>query len=413
MRQVNGTATSKSGIGRRVPPSRAAMGKSERPRIALLAHEIHGEGGMERACLELISRACDEVDFVVISSRLDPSVQSRVRWRRVRIPRRPLPLRFSVYYLLAGCCLARERVDLVQTVGAIVPNKVDVASIHCCQAALKAAETSESSNAPFLRRLNTRISRRIALTAEHWSYRPDRVRMFAAVSDGVAREMEGFYPGVQTVVTANGVDHARFSPDPDAYARTRAELGVKAETCVALFVAGAWDQKGLALAIEGLAYARERGAPVTLWVVGRGDRPRFEALAAELGVSDEVRFFGFRADTESFYKAADVCVLPTLYETFCLAAFEGAAAGLPVIVTRVHGAGDLVGPDIAGIRVDRTGESVGAALARLALDHELRASLGVEAQRRSRGFTWTRSVDAVTCAYRTVLSREPGADGHG
>ena len=48
---------------------------------------------------------------------------------------------------------------------------------------------------------------------------------------------------------------------PGAYARTRAELGVGPETCVALFVGGDWDRKGLALAIEGLAYARAAASP--------------------------------------------------------------------------------------------------------------------------------------------------------
>ena len=37
--------------------------------------------------------------------------------------------------------------------------------------------------------------------------------MFAAVSDGVAREMNTYYPGVPTAVTVNGVDHDRFEPD--------------------------------------------------------------------------------------------------------------------------------------------------------------------------------------------------------
>jgi glycosyltransferase involved in cell wall biosynthesis len=387
--------------------SSARVSNSGRPRVALLAHDIHGEGGMERACLELIRRACEEVDFVVISSRLDPSVRSSVRWRRVPIPRRPFPFKFCVYYLLAGLRLARERVDLVQTVGAIVPNKVDVASIHFCHAAFEALETGESGSASLPHQVNTRISHWLALIAERWSYRPDRVRMFAAVSDGVAREMNTFYPGVHTVVTVNGVDHDRFKPDPAAYARTRAELGVGADTCVALFVGGDWDRKGLAFAIEGLVYARARAAPVVLWVVGPGDRPRFVALAAELGVSENVRFFGHRADPESLYKAADVCVIPTLYETFCIAAFEGAAAGLPLIVTPVHGANDLVGPDVAGIRVERSGDSVGAALVRLALDPDLRLSMGTAGQRRCRSFTWRRSVEAVTSAYQGVLSTKP------
>lgn len=384
--------------------SSAPVGRSERPRVALLAHDIHAEGGMERACLELIRRACDEVDFVVISSRLDPSVRPLVCWRRVPIPRRPFPLKFCVYYVLAGLCLARERVDLVQTVGAIVPNKVDVASIHFCHAAFNAVAPGQVGSASAWRRLNTRISHRLATIAERWSYRPERVALFATVSDGVAEEMNTYYPSVPTVVTMNGVDHDRFAPDVEAYRRVRAELGVRDDTCVALFVGGDWDRKGLGVAIEGLAYARGQGVPVTMWVVGPGERPRFVELADRLGVGDQVRFFGHRPDPERFYKAADICVVPTLYETFCIAAFEAAAAGLPIIATAVHGAKDLVGSEAAGIVVERTAESVGAALVRLGLDAGLRASLGAEGRRRSRSFTWARSVKAVISGYNTVLS---------
>ena len=377
---------------------------SNRPRVALLAHDIHGEGGMERACLELVARGATDVDFIVFSSRLDPSVRDRVRWRRVPIPRRPFPLKFVTYYLLAGARLAREPVDLVHTIGAVVPNKVDVASIHFCHAAFEATGTGLAGSASLPRRLNTRISHRLALLAERWSYRPDRVQLFAAVSDGVAQEVHTYYPGVNAVVTANGVDHDRFRPDPEARLRFRAELGVAADTCAALFVGGDWDRKGLAVAIEGLARARRHGAPVTLWVVGPGDQARFQIMAEKLDVGEHVRFFGHRPDTELFYRAADVFALPTRYETFCMAAFEAAASGLPLIVTPVHGAAQLIGDDEAGICVERTPERVGAALLRLALDPDLRASLGEAGQARSRGSTWNRSVEAVISSYTSLLN---------
>jgi UDP-glucose:(heptosyl)LPS alpha-1,3-glucosyltransferase len=193
-------------------------------------------------------------------------------------------------------------------------------------------------------------------------------------------------------------------------------MGVSGDDCVALFVGGDWDRKGLSVAIGGLAQAVSEGAPLRLWVVGPGDRARFEALAARLGVAQRVRFFGQRADAECFYRAADVFVMPTLYETFCLAAFEAAACGLPLVVTPVHGVRDLVGSDAAGIQVERTPEAVGRALARLAADKGLRATMGASAQRRSGEFTWGRSVDAVLRSYAGILesaTSNPASPGRG
>jgi len=375
-----------------------------RPRVALLAHDVHGEGGMERACLELILHASHEVDFVVISSRLDPSVRRHVTWRRVPIPRRPFALKFTIYYLLAGLRLALEPVDLVHTVGAIVPKKVDVASVHFCHAAFHANAAGRNGSASPLRRLNARVVSALSLAAERWSYRPSRVKRLAAVSTGAAREVQRFYPGIQTYVTVNGIDHDRFRPDAETSQQMRALAGVGRETCVALFVGGDWDRKGLALAIEGTSRARSRGVPVALWVVGPGDRARFQALADRLKATDHVRFFGHRADTERFYQAADIFVLPTSYETFSIAAFEAAASALPLVTTAVHGAADLVGRDAAGICIDRTVAALVDALVRLGTDATLRASLGAAARERSRAFTWTRSVQEVLAVYRSIVA---------
>jgi glycosyltransferase involved in cell wall biosynthesis/GT2 family glycosyltransferase len=385
--------------------SRGSDGQPNRkPRVALVAHDVHAEGGMERACLELVTRASAEVDFTVLSARIDPALRCAVRWRRVPVPQRPFPLKFAAFYVLAAARLAFERVDLVHTVGAIVPLRVDVASVHYCHGAFDALASGATAHASLARRLNAWLSRTMALVTERWSYRPGRVRVLAAVSDGVARELDAYYPGIDTVVTMNGVDPCRFRPDRRVREEMRARMAVAPESCVALFVGGDWDRKGLAEAIGGVAYARGRGASITLWVVGPGDRTRFQALARRRGVADEVVFFGHRGDTESFYRAADVFVLPTLYETFCLAAFEAAVAGLPVVVTRVHGAVDLVGDGAAGICVERTPEAVGAALVRLASDADLRASLGAAGCDRSHQYPWRRSVDAVLAVYARLLT---------
>jgi glycosyltransferase involved in cell wall biosynthesis/GT2 family glycosyltransferase len=386
----------------------AASPRPSRPRVALLAHDIHAEGGMERACLELIQRTSSEVDFLVISARLDPDVRAQVRWRRVVLPRRPFPLKFAVFYVFAGLMLARERVDLTHTVGAIVPNRVDVASVHFCHAAFRETARGQISTASPMRRLNTAISRRIALITERWSYRRDRIGLLAAVSEGVAGELHGHYPGVPTCLTGNGVDHDRFAPNGAIRRRVRAEMAAADETCVSLFVGGDWDRKGLALAIDGLARARAQGASIALWVVGPGDRPRFQELASRLGVGDQVRFLGHRGDPERFYAGADVFLLPTLYETFCLAAFEAAASGLALIVTPVHGAAELVAGGAAGVGVERDADSIAAALHRLAGDPELRAAMGAEGRRRAAGHTWSASAASVLEAYTTMLG--PGAD---
>ena len=369
--------------------------------VALVAHEIHDGGGMERAFAELLRGASgSDYRFVVIARELDESLRPLVEWRRVRSPGRPFPLKFLGFALAAGRELRRTHTDLVHTLGAIVPNQADLTTVQFCHAGFVAATGRLApGEAPPLRRLNTALSRLLALAFERWCYRPSRLRRFGAVSRGVAAELERHYPVVPRSLTPNGVDCERYRAVPHERQRFRADQGVRADDVVALFVGGDWDRKGLGVALEGIALA---GVPLTLWVVGDGDAERFERRASELGVT--AKFFGRRTDTESFYRAADLLLLPTLYETFSLVAHEAAASGLPVVATRVSGIDELVGEQEAGMLVERNPRSVGAALARLAGDPELRHALGEEARRRAAHYSWERSVRTTIECYEELCA---------
>jgi UDP-glucose:(heptosyl)LPS alpha-1,3-glucosyltransferase len=379
-----------------------------RPRLVLVAHGIHDDGGMERAFAELIRRMHDRYEIVVVSADLGGDLRGLVEWHRVRIPGRPAALRFAVFYVLAAARLAVTRADIVHALGAIVPNRVDVVSVHFCNAGfVEAVGRLSPPNAPAVRRLNTGAVRVLGLLAERWSYRPGRVRRLATVSRGVADELERHYAGVPVTVTPNGVDRDRFQPDPEARRTVRGSLGFGEDDVVALFVGGDWDTKGLGLAIEAVAAAARRlPSPVRLVVVGRGDEERFQRLADGVGLGERLTFMGMRRDAERFYAAADVFVLPSWYETFSLAAHEAAASGLAIVAPRVNGIEELLA-DGGGIVVDRTVEHVGDVLAQIAQAPHLRRSLGATARERSAAFTWERSAGAVAEVYLSLVEPAP------
>jgi UDP-glucose:(heptosyl)LPS alpha-1,3-glucosyltransferase len=364
---------------------------------------------MERAFAELIRRGHERYDFVVFAVRLDEELRGLVRWHRIRLPMRPATLLTPLFSLIAGIKLARERADLVHTQGAIIPNRVDVATVHFCHAGHRELTGRFApSGAPLLRRLNTTVARRIALAAERWSYRPGRVRMLAAVSPGVAAEVRRHYARVPVVLTPNGVDLERFRPDSELRAKVREQHAIRADEIVVLFVGGDWNHKGVGVAIEGLAEAQRRTPrQLRLWIVGRGNERRFGALAEHCGIGERVEFMGPQPATERFYQAADVFVVLSLYETFSLVAHEAAAAGVPVVSTRVSGIEDLLGDGDSGLIVERTAQSVGAAIALLAADDALRERLGAAGNARVSSATWERSIDSVTALYDTLLGR-PG-----
>lgn len=363
---------------------------SARPTIALVAHGVHDQGGMERSLYELVSRTHERFHYVVVSAELAPDLVPFVEWRRIRVPMRPIPLKIVAFAAVAGFTLRRITADTVHTMGAIVPNRTDVASVQFCSAGfLNVTRRLAPAEAPPLRRVNTALARLLGLALERWCYRPGRVGAFAAVSGGVARELERHYPGIPSGVTPNAADTQRFKPDVEARATLREREGVRADEVVALFVGGDWDRKGLEHAIDGAARASLR-----LWVVGEGDVSRFARLATERGAN--VRFFGRQPDTERWYAAADVFVFPTLYEADPLVVHEAAASGLPIVATRVNGIVDVVGDEVAGLLVGRNGADVGEALTRLAADPALRARLGAAAREHALDYDWANATDGIT-----------------
>ncbi|HEY1539453.1 MAG TPA: glycosyltransferase [Solirubrobacteraceae bacterium] len=102
------------------------------------------------------------------------------------------------------------------------------------------------------------------------------------------------------------------------------------------------------------------------------------ALAARLGVSERVRFAGFRSDVENVYGAADVvCVPSTQPDPLPNAALEAAAAGCCVVAADHGGLPEILRRDTTGLLVTPgDAAALAAALARLRADPALRARLG-------------------------------------
>jgi glycosyltransferase involved in cell wall biosynthesis len=380
-------------------------GGTTRPRILFVAHEAHDDGGMERAMAELIRRTVRDYEVVVVSRVLAPDLRSVVEWRRVPVPQRPRPLAFVLFFVLGGIRVATARADAVHTLGALVPNRADIATVQFCHAGYReAARAGADPRRPPARRLNAALARMLGLAAERWSYGLGRIPVLAAVSTGVARELHRHYPAARVVVAPNGVDLERFRPDPCTRRELRSAEGVEPDETVALFVGSDWDHKGLEIAIEAVARARSSGAgPITLWVVGRGDEARFGNQAKRLGIGAHVRFFGFRRDTERFYQGADVFVFPSAYETFSLVSFEAAACGLPVVATPLNGVEELIGSDGAGMMVERRAEEFAKALSYLATNPGDRHAMGEVARLRAGSFTWERSTQSVLGIYSELL----------
>jgi D-inositol-3-phosphate glycosyltransferase len=188
-----------------------------------------------------------------------------------------------------------------------------------------------------------------------------------------------------------GVDLAKFRPLDQQEARRR--LGLNGEK-VMLYVGRVEPLKGLDLFIE--TAAQMEADDVKMIVVGgdaNGEKEmaRVRRLAEERQVDGLIDFVGRVEHDELplYYNAADVCVVPSYYESFGLVALESMACGTPVVATRVGGLPTIVHHGHTGyLKSWRCPEAFANSVEMIISSEGLQESLGAAARRRAEGMGW-------------------------
>jgi glycosyltransferase involved in cell wall biosynthesis len=376
-----------------------------RDSVTIVAHEVGTRGGMERQLAELaaglLSRG-HQVTVVARECRIQPHTD--LEWVRVRGPRRPFSLWYPWFFVMASAMLRRRARGLVHTTGAIVFNRADVSTVHFCHRAFAAQQGARrgAKRSP-LYRFNAAVASGMSRVAERYCYRPSRTRHLVAVSDGVAQELVEFFPSMAGSVSVipNGVDTREFAPNGAVRTSVRSHLGLSDSELVALFVGGDWERKGLLYAIEAVG----RVPAWRLIVVGSGDIEHYRAVARDSKAECKVIFVGHKPDSAPYYAAADAFVMPTAYEAFPLVSLEAAAAGLPLLVSRVSGVQELIVEGENGWFIGRDAEAIAERLRELASDRAGAQAMGLSARRASTRFDWAQAVDAYDRLYERLAAK--------
>ncbi|BAY25119.1 putative glycosyl transferase [Calothrix sp. NIES-2100] len=171
--------------------------------------------------------------------------------------------------------------------------------------------------------------------------------------------------------------------------------------------------KGLHLGIRAFAKA-DLPEDAEYWILGEGpEKDRLQALAAELNVSQRVKFWGRLSRDETLSKLSECHVLlhPSLHDSGGWVCLEAMAAGRPVICL------DLGGPAVqvtqeAGVKIlaqnpEQTVKSLADAMSCLAKDSELRSRLGQAGQKRVKeNFSWENKARHLIKLYETILTEK-------
>lgn len=193
-----------------------------------------------------------------------------------------------------------------------------------------------------------------------------------------------------------GVDRAYFGPGDREQARRA--LGISSDGPLLLFCGRLQPLKGADLAVSTLVELVRRGGEHRLVVVGGPSGPDGDAFAASLlerardaRVERRVSFVPPRPHEllATYYRAADVCLVPSRAETFGLVALEAASCGVPVVASKVGGLAVLVEDGATGRLVESRSVGAWADAVEWATSDALRSMrLSTEAVLRAQPFTW-------------------------
>jgi glycosyltransferase involved in cell wall biosynthesis len=216
----------------------------------------------------------------------------------------------------------------------------------------------------------------------------------------------------------DGIDPQPFA-SPVGAGLFRRRFGLRDGERVVLFVGRISRLKNLEQLI--LAFGKAALDKTRLVLVGPMDEPdytaRLRALLSETGLGEKVLLTGplYEADKLPAFAAADLFVLPSLYESYGVAAAEAVAAGVPVLLTEECGIAPVIHRR-AGLAVPLGVESLAAALRTLLDDSTEREALVRERDKVVQELTWEEPLTRLEALYAKALRRRegrpvPGASG--
>lgn len=125
-----------------------------------------------------------------------------------------------------------------------------------------------------------------------------------------------------------------------------------------------------------------------------------------MSLEDQVEFLGTKKQEilPYYYSSAEVCVLPSRYESFGIVALEAMACGTPIVASNVGGLSQIIGDKTTGFLVPAEEPETIAERIKWILAHpEIRDKFGKEAVRWASRFEWSLVTDRVIHLYSQMV----------
>jgi len=239
---------------------------------------------------------------------------------------------------------------------------------------------------------------------------PNSMRLTARLLTRYSDAIVAVSPHVAEQLTWSGVDRRRIhviensidTPPCMPRHEARNELGLTADTSVAVCIARMVDQKRHDLLID--AWHRLPGSPVLLLAGDGPNRPGLERRSRNGKARDRICFLGERTDIPRLMSAADIMVLPTDWEGLPISLLEALSLGLPTIVSQVGGVIETLG-DAVYLVPAGSSAALGSAIEDLLSDSQARHRLSAAGHKLIKErFGRHRMLDSYDTLLRSVAS---------
>ena len=232
----------------------------------------------------------------------------------------------------------------------------------------------------------------------------------AVIASGTSVEKLRVTERPDCVEVPNGVDTDVFRPHESGF---RNKAGLAADAVIVLYVARFQAFKNHEVLLRAFAQMSDECAKAVLLLAGSGPlEGRMKSLVAKLGLRNRVRFLGEVpfGDLPDVYAAADIKVISSDYESFCFAAIEAMASGLPIVTTNCGWVPRLVEGEAGGLVVPvGDGPRLAHAISMMSMDVNLRHRLGMyNRQLALIRHSWFASSERLLELYERLRTGEDG-----
>lgn len=298
------------------------------------------KGGAERYCVNLF-RGLTKLGHrvTIVGEAIDDELRDEVEFVQVPVLRLNSWTKNKSFFVNTGQVLARHKFDVVHGL-----SRVDGLDTFRLTERLQIHWVNMYYRNPvtrWLQHLNPR--HRLVFDLERRIFGPGGVRRVIVQSRLDANLLSNYF-GVdpsRICQIINGVDTTTFNPDTRSQREAlRQEWKIDAHAPLLVFASMDFRGKGLDSVLEAMARLKHR--ETRLLVVGQGATGSFERKAHSLGIHHRVTFAGRQSAIHRFYGAADLFVLPTIYEPFPNVNLEAMACGTPVITTATAGGAEII-----------------------------------------------------------------------